>query len=267
MIFRTAPKKKSDFLILSDVLLKYRGPGGNVIIPDGVRRIGKRAFERSSLTSLTIPESVTSIGSFAFEGCGSLTSLTIQGSVDSIGVAAFKGCRSLSSLVIHGSVPESLGDEFRGCRILASLSLSDSAVSVTRFMTFPPYVRCHTPAAADCVPSPVYLGGSPGGLKEETLRKAARGFIYAQETGVREISRWKQDYLDYIRGHIGPFLEEAETDRQVLLFLVREELLDKDEADRFLDLYADSDDLVIRAALLDYRRRKFGQGGPDDLSL
>ncbi len=50
----------------------------------------------SSLTSITIPNSVTSIGSGAFSGCSSLTSITIPNSVTSIGWAAFYDCSKLA---------------------------------------------------------------------------------------------------------------------------------------------------------------------------
>ena len=71
----------------------------NTIIPNSVTSIGSSAFEgRSGLTSVTIPNSVTSIGSGAF--CeSSLTSITIPNSVTSIGNDAFFGCSSLTSVV------------------------------------------------------------------------------------------------------------------------------------------------------------------------
>ena len=77
----------------------------NVIIPDGVTRIGKNAFKDChSLISITIPDSVTSIGESAFEGCYSLTSITIPDSVTSIGESAFEGCYRLTSVIIGNGV-------------------------------------------------------------------------------------------------------------------------------------------------------------------
>ena len=77
----------------------------NIIIPNTVTSIGSSAFEGcTSLQSVTIPNSVTSIGSSAFEGCTSLQSVTIPNSVTSIGYAAFSYCKSLQSIMIPDSV-------------------------------------------------------------------------------------------------------------------------------------------------------------------
>ncbi len=70
-------------------------------IPDSVTSIGEYAFyDCTGLTSITIPGSVTSISSSAFRGCTGLTSITIPDSVTSIGGAAFRGCTSLNSITL-----------------------------------------------------------------------------------------------------------------------------------------------------------------------
>ena len=72
-----------------------------LIIPDGVTSIGDYAFEGcTSLTSIMIPDSVTSIGDYAFEGCTSLTSIMIPDSVTSIGYVAFFDCTGLTSITV-----------------------------------------------------------------------------------------------------------------------------------------------------------------------
>ena len=63
----------NDFVIESGVLTNYVGPGGDVVIPDGVTSIGGWAFFRNGLADISIPASVTNIGEKAFDGCPKLT--------------------------------------------------------------------------------------------------------------------------------------------------------------------------------------------------
>ena len=99
------------------------------IIPESVTSIGDYAFEYCNLTSITIPEGVTDIGKGAFEDC-SLTSITIPEGVTSIGEYAFYGCNNLTSINIPESVTE-IGDyAFIGCSSLTSIVLPKSLKSI-----------------------------------------------------------------------------------------------------------------------------------------
>ena len=95
------------------------------------KSIGESAFENcSSLTSITIPDNVTSIGDSAFEDCSSLTSVTIPNSVTSIGKRAFVYCTSLTSVTIPDGV-EFIGEyAFCGCSSLKSVRIPNSITSI-----------------------------------------------------------------------------------------------------------------------------------------
>ncbi len=81
-------------------------------IPDSVMSIGTFAFDWcTSLTSVTIPDSVTSIGAYAFHFCNSLTSITIPSSVTSMGLYIFDGCSNLTIYGYTGSYAETYAEE------------------------------------------------------------------------------------------------------------------------------------------------------------
>ena len=100
----------------------YRCSGlTSVTIPNSVTSIGgSKAFrDCTGLTSVEIPNSVTSIGSEAFYGCSGLTSVEIPNSVTSIGEYAFSGCTGLTSVEIPYSVTSIGKDAFKECTGLA----------------------------------------------------------------------------------------------------------------------------------------------------
>ena len=94
------------------------------LIPNSVTSIGDYAFYYcSGLTSVTIPNSVTSIGAGAFENCSGLTSVTIPNSVTSIGYCAFCACEGLTSVTIPNSVTSIEEGAFYKCSGLTSVTI------------------------------------------------------------------------------------------------------------------------------------------------
>ena len=103
----------------------------SITIPEGVTSIGYYAFLGcSSLTSVTIPESVTYIGNSAFSRCSSLTSVTIPEGVTYIGYYAFLGCSSLTSVTIPDSVTSIGSKVFENCSSLTSVTIPSSVTSI-----------------------------------------------------------------------------------------------------------------------------------------
>ena len=102
----------------------------SVTIPNSVTTIGGWAFTYSPLPNITIPNSVTTIGEGAFNGCGRLISITIPNSVTSIGEHAFYECGALTNITIPNSVT-SIGEyAFAGCRALTNITIPNSVTSI-----------------------------------------------------------------------------------------------------------------------------------------
>ncbi len=93
-------------------------------IPDGVVTLGEEAFGLAvALTTIQIPNTVTAIDSWAFDGCESLASLSIPNSVTTIGQAAFQNCLSLTAIQIPDGITEIADYTFNGCESLVSIQL------------------------------------------------------------------------------------------------------------------------------------------------
>ena len=103
----------------------------SVHIPESVTSIGERAFYYcTSLTSIYIPEGVTSIGDYTFESCYSLTSAHIPESVTSIGYGAFGDRTSLTSVHIPKGVTSITGGIFYDCSSLTSVYIPEGVTSI-----------------------------------------------------------------------------------------------------------------------------------------
>ena len=103
----------------------------SITIPNSVTSIGSATFYGcTGLTSVTIPNSVTSIDYQAFSYCSGLTSVTIPNSVTSIGQAAFSRCTGLTSVTIPNSVTSIGQAAFSGCSGLTSIEIPNSVTSI-----------------------------------------------------------------------------------------------------------------------------------------
>ena len=121
----------NELVIEDGVLLCCCSNLESIIIPNSVTSIGDYAFYYCrELTSVTIPNSVTSIGDSAFHFCSGLTSVTIPNSVTSIGDSAFRFCTRLTLITIPNSITSIGEGAFAYCRELTSIKIPNSVTSI-----------------------------------------------------------------------------------------------------------------------------------------
>ena len=102
-----------------------------LVIPESVTSIGNYAFYGcSGLTAITIPASVESIGNDAFYGCSGLTAITIPESVTRIGSCAFENCSGLTFVTIHGNSLSIENSAFFNCSALYSVTIYKGVTSI-----------------------------------------------------------------------------------------------------------------------------------------
>ena len=125
----------------------------SVTIPNSVTSIGRYAFAGcTGLTSVSIPNSLTSIGEYAFRGCTGLTSVTIPNSVTSIGQYTFRGCTGLTSVTIPNSVTSIGVAAFYGCSGLTAITsmgtIAPTLGSNDVFYEVPPSIPVYIPCGS-----------------------------------------------------------------------------------------------------------------------
>lgn len=97
---------------------------------DKVQRIGARAFMDSTLSSISIAESVTTFGESAFQGCTKLTSVVLPAGAKYLSRALFRGCTSLAEVTLPERLKTINEELFWGCQSLAHIDIPESVMSI-----------------------------------------------------------------------------------------------------------------------------------------
>lgn len=104
----------------------FRGSGlKHIVIPEGVKTIGAKAFEHSEVVSITFPSTLRYIDEKAFHGCKYLKDVILPDGLKGLGTSCFAGCISLEKMVIPKSVKKLPRHLFRNCRSLIGLQIPD----------------------------------------------------------------------------------------------------------------------------------------------
>lgn len=103
----------------------------SITFPDGLISIGDFAlFSNTELINVSIPEGVTSIGDSAFNTCSKLPAIHLPDSITSIGEGAFANCSKLASIIIPSKVTEIADGTFLGCTELSEVEIPDGVTNI-----------------------------------------------------------------------------------------------------------------------------------------
>ena len=106
------------------VLIRYKGSGGEVIIPDGVTSISSQVFRKNAnIKRVYIPDSVTSMGNEQFYYCTALEEVRLSDNLIMLGAHSFRGCTALKKVYMGKSIIFIGFDAFYGCSSLKSIDL------------------------------------------------------------------------------------------------------------------------------------------------
>ncbi len=177
--------KENPLVIHHGALIDGKACSGDVIIPDGVTCICGGAFSGSNLTSITLPDSITDIGTNVFFNCASLTSINLPNSITSIGAYAFYDCIFLTNITLPDSLIRIGESAFEGCDRLESIILPPK---ITRIVyTFD---RCRRLKYITIPNSVVYIDTFKDCYKVTILcDDASTAYKYAIKKGIKTLRR------------------------------------------------------------------------------
>ena len=180
---------RDDLVVMDGVLTKYRGPGGAVTLPEGVTRIGDRAFYGNcGLTAIRLPEGLVSIGEKAFSGCLLLEEVRLPESLREIGKEAFLGCFSLREVRFPARLARIGASAFYACKSLRQALLPEALTE----LGFWAFANCGSlrlaalPRGMESIPPGAFSECT--GLEEVLLPEGLRGIDPLAFRGCRALA-------------------------------------------------------------------------------
>ena len=282
------------FEIRDNMLVKYRGTAKEVTIPDGVGKIGARAFfwSRKSMKAVTIPASVKEIAgdkswmSGAFHGCESLEQVVLSEGLEIIGPYSFYECKSLKSITIPSSVKEVGEGAFYQCDSLGQVVLCEGLEKIggdafcfchsLKSITIPASVKKIEHDAfsyGDRLNSITFEGAAPK-LGNNALGEVE--VIYAPHASAVDFPQNKEAYLIGFLQMLkeGVVIEKiveknkknikqnaqklcGTKNEELFVYMLRNALIPLNVVDEFIAKNNEEKNLARVAALIDYKEKNF----------
>lgn len=118
------------YIIKDSVLYAYIGTDTDITLPNNIKEIYNRAFSKSRVTNVTLPEGIEKIGPYAFSGCTKLKVITLPETLHTIGEHAFSECSSLSELKLPSNITKLESEIFKGCTNLKNVPLPNNLTKI-----------------------------------------------------------------------------------------------------------------------------------------
>ncbi len=120
-----------DFIVKDGLLTAYIGNAERVVVPEGISAVGKFAFEgNEKISTVILPNSVREIGRAAFAKCVNLTNISLPASLTDVEALLFSFCKSLTKITIPRGVEHICRLAFYQCESLAEISLPDALTAI-----------------------------------------------------------------------------------------------------------------------------------------
>ena len=164
----TSLADENGMTIIAGILWKYDGPGGDVVVPNGITALAPNAFregysrarrsythyrQEGSLKTVVLPTTVKKIYSNAFDGCKALTSINIPDGIEMIGEEAFRECGALKSISIPGSMISLGSKAFMECERLSTIDIEEGIKTIENetFLGCKALKFFHIPASVESI--------------------------------------------------------------------------------------------------------------------
>ena len=225
---------ESDFIIENGILKKYVGPGGAVVIPEGITGISDAAFSNcAKLTRATFPSSLKSIGKNAFWGCSRQKVISIPEGVEKIGKDAFGWCGELKV-----EIPSTLKE----------------AESAFKWNTCRVYVKMWTPIFTklfkEATLEAIYVEDFSS--LPEKYRPISALSLIAEKTW-KEKSTTGQQVIAYLKKNVTKLCAFSFEHPKLLQFFCNNKIIQPKDIDVFLEEAEKCTDTEKKAMLLNYQ--------------